>query len=101
VPLPVFLCDDRGWRWTLSQRAGAALARKRRAGWVGRDRRGLTKRTTAGDGERNLMNLTMTVVFDPMTVSAKDVKAALLTAGIKEESIKLSTTRTKAAKVAK
>ena len=47
------------------------------------------------------MNLTMTVVFDPMTVSAKDVKAALLTAGIKEECIKLSTTRTKAAKVAK
>ena len=48
------------------------------------------------------MNLTMTVVFDPMLVSAKDVKAALVTAGIKEESIKLSTTRTKAAaKVAK
>jgi len=44
------------------------------------------------------MNLTMTVVFDPMTVSAKDVKAALVTAGIKEESIKLSTTRTKVAK---
>ena len=48
------------------------------------------------------MLLTMTVVFDPMAVSAKDVKAALLTAGIKEESIKLSTSRTKAAaKVAK
>ena len=50
------------------------------------------------------MNLIMTVVFDPMLVSAKDVKAALLTAGIKEESIKLRacyTSRTKAAKVAK
>jgi len=43
------------------------------------------------------MNLTMTVVFDPMAVSAKDVKAALITAGIKEESIKLSPTRMKAA----
>jgi len=47
------------------------------------------------------MNLTMTVVFDPMTVSAKDVKSALVAAGIKEESIKLSTTRMKAAKVTK
>jgi hypothetical protein len=43
------------------------------------------------------MNLTMTVVFDPLIVSAKDVKAALVTAGINETSIKLSTSRTKAA----
>ena len=43
------------------------------------------------------MNLTMTIVFDPLIVSAKDVKAALVTAGIKEDGIKLSSSRTKAA----
>lgn len=47
------------------------------------------------------MNLTMTVIFDPLVVSAKDVKTALVGAGIKEESIKLSTSRKAAVKVAK
>lgn len=43
--------------------------------------------------EEKPMKLTMTVAFDPIEVSAKDIQAALVTAGINPDDIKIGTTR--------